>query len=102
MEAEWAAFGTEWCWASEGAEQDGWLQLRSGGRLETKWGSGRWEFLKTSQAPLLLVNFEGAEHALRLMDGDEGRFDVVSVRMIKDGEKSLAEDPADGSALEPN
>merc|ERR1712232_117368 len=102
MPAEWASFGTQWCWASEGSEPDGWLKLRSDGRLETKWGSGSWEFLRTSQAPLMLINFEGTEHALRLKEGDEGRFDVVSVRKIKDGEKSLAEDPGDGSALELN
>lgn len=93
---EWGAFSTEWLWAQDGTKQNGWFRLCSKGQLASKWGPGQWQVLRPveGKAPFLLVTFNGVEHALRLMQGDEARFDVVSMRQIKAGQKSLTEDSA--------
>lgn len=105
----WGSFGAEWCWAHNGTKENGWIRLCSGGRLESKWGAGTWASMARAEAaetPLLLVTFNAIEHALRLMhtrtsDASEcpGRFDVVSIRRLGDGQKSLAEDLCGSEAL---
>merc|ERR1711924_500606 len=97
---EWSPFGLDWSWAHNGIKANGWIKLRSKGQLMTKWGPGNWQLLRPAaeEAPLLLVTFGGIEHALRLiLEKDdlehEARFDVVALRRIKDGERSLTEDP---------
>mmetsp|Transcript_62768 Transcript_62768/g.119221 ORF Transcript_62768/g.119221 Transcript_62768/m.119221 type:complete len:1348 (-) Transcript_62768:154-4197(-) len=104
--AEWAAGGSDWAWAHLGTRQNGWIRLHNAGCLTSKWGLGNWSLLHrpSSSAPLLLVTFNNTEHACRLMATEEGenlRFDVVSVRRLP-MQKSLAEDPGDGSALAPD
>jgi len=93
---EWGKFGADWCWAHNGLQPNGWFRLCVDGQLVSKWGSGSWELLKRADglAPLLLVTFNAVEHALRLMQGDvtPGRFDVVAIRRIKDGQRSLKTD----------
>jgi 23S rRNA pseudouridine1911/1915/1917 synthase len=93
--SHWGPLGTDWSWAHNGTAQNGWFRLCSGGKLSSKWGVGSWQVLKqlNDEKPLLLVEFSGVEHALRLMEGEETRFDVACMRRIKDGETSLKEDP---------
>lgn len=93
LDARWKAHGIDWSWAHNGTTKNGWFRLCDDGILESKWGPGVWEYLRSSTLSLLLVTFNGTEHALRLMEGDEGRFEVMSKRKIRDGEKSLREDP---------
>mmetsp|Transcript_52211 Transcript_52211/g.151717 ORF Transcript_52211/g.151717 Transcript_52211/m.151717 type:complete len:680 (-) Transcript_52211:74-2113(-) len=85
---EWVARGREWAWAHDGARQNGWFRLQEAGALESKWGSGAWRRLGAAPPLLLLVTFNGIEHALRLTDAG---FDVVSRRRLS-SEGSLAGD----------
>merc|ERR1712232_1448856 len=86
----------------DGARQNGWLRLLSGGKLTSKWGTGMWDLLPPSaewpeEAPLLLVTFNLVEHALRLIESASDNaaerdtpsvyFDVVSKRrLVIDGD----------------
>merc|ERR1712232_297327 len=102
LSKEWGTFGMDWSWAHNGTKQNGWFRLCRSGQLMSKWGPGNWQLLRPAEGevPLLLVTFNGVEHALRLMEGKEAlegkdaRFDVVCMRRIKDGQQSLSEDPA--------
>merc|ERR1712070_271315 len=83
----WGPFGMSWSWAHNGIKRNGWFRLCHDGQLSTKWGMGNWKVLRPdgNEIPLLLVTFNGVEHALRLIDDKDGRFDVVSIRSIEDG-----------------
>jgi hypothetical protein len=91
---EWGAPGAHWVWAHNGTKPNGWFRLCRKGRLVSKWGSGIWYILRASDEamPLLIITFSGVEHGLRLLPGDEPKFDTVSVRRLKEGQQSLKED----------
>jgi len=100
----WGQFGVDWCWSQEGLKRTGWIRLCSKGSLATKWGPGTWELLERPHggAPLLLATFSGIEHALRLAEINDDdvaiqHFDVVSIRMLKAGLRSLKTDDANSS-----
>jgi hypothetical protein len=107
---DWAAFGTDWYWAHNGTRMNGWIRLCIKGKLESKWGMGTWKCLErdripVQQSPVMLVTFGGVEHALRLQmfhaegHSEAARFDVVSLRRLKDGQPSLADDRNGSNAL---
>jgi len=101
----WGAHSAEWAWAHDGLKQNGWLHLRAGKTLTSKWGPGQWRLLEEVSPPLLLVCFNDVEHLLRLEGGGEGPpgFEVMAKRRLQ-GERSLAEDigsPAYDRLLDP-
>lgn len=91
----WGVHGAEWAWAHDGLKQNGWIHLRSGGAVASRWGLGKWTLLEATQPPLLLITFNDVEHALRLEDDGKGPpgFDLVLKRRLA-GEQSVAEDPS--------
>jgi len=99
---EWGNLGADWRWAHDGNKQNGWFRLCKEGHLTSKWGEGTWQLVRPvdEEDPLVLITFGGVEHALRLFEGEAGggmkfiRFDVVSMRRIKDGQDSLTDDQA--------
>jgi len=97
----WGAHGVQWAWAHDGVRQNGWVHFHSGGHLTSKWGTGSWKLLpvEESSVPLLLANINAVEHGLRLLDGAEPAFDMVSKRRLA-FDRSLEELP-DNVAVRP-
>merc|ERR1712196_220269 len=75
-------------------KQNGWIKLEKEGRLTSTWGAGTWAVFRNC----MLVTFNRVEHSLRVESSAGATispsFVVVCKRRLKNGECSVAKDPA--------
>lgn len=89
LPAPWAELcrehGLVFAWAHDGAKAGGqWIEIKAGGVLETKWGSGTWSIAR-GIPQRLDFSFGASRHVCHLVDG--GRFEVVQRLSLRTGKE---------------